>query len=161
MISFRAPAPRLGEAPTNVSRSSLGALERAKCQITAPVCPEIAPGGAYRAHVRDAVFDVTARSAAAGDAADCGGEFWFPWDTAGLIEASEVPTAGADDGSITTRRFAHDDRRRGLQPASAYTSATMRGWDTMAPRRVGIIPGGILAAHGFQRRIMPLQLSHA
>jgi hypothetical protein len=66
-----------------------------------------------------------------------------------------------DDGLIPNRRFAHDDRRRGLQPASAHTSATMPGWNTMAPRRVGIIPGGIPAAHGFQRRIKPLQLSHA
>ena len=65
-------------------------------KFTAPVCPEIAPGDAYRADVRDAVFDVTARSAAAGDAADCGGEVWFnlvPLDTAGLIEAVEVPIA--------------------------------------------------------------------
>ena len=116
---------------------------------------------ADRAHVSDAVSDVTARSAATEDAADCVGEFWFPWDTAGLIEASEVPSACADDNSITNRCFAHEDRRRGLQPASAHTSATMRGWDTMAPRWVGIIPGGILAAHGFQRRRMPLQLSHA
>jgi hypothetical protein len=73
-MSLQTPVPRLGEAPTNVSSSSLDALERAKCKTTAPVCPEIAPGGAYRAHVHDAVFDVTARSAAAGDAADCGGE---------------------------------------------------------------------------------------
>jgi hypothetical protein len=51
-------------------------------------------GDAYRAHVSDAVFEVVrARSAAAEDAADCGCEFWFPWDTAGLIEASEVPIA--------------------------------------------------------------------
>jgi hypothetical protein len=67
-MSFQTPVPRLGEAPTNVSRSSLGALERTKCQITAPVCTEIAPGDADRAHVRDAVFDITARSAAAEDA---------------------------------------------------------------------------------------------
>jgi hypothetical protein len=73
-MSLQTPVPRLGEAPTNVSRSSLGELERAKCKTIAPVYPEIAPGGAYRAHVRDAVFDVTARSDAAGDAADCGGE---------------------------------------------------------------------------------------
>jgi hypothetical protein len=33
---------------------------------------------ADRAHVRDAVVDVPARSAATEDAADCGGEFWFP-----------------------------------------------------------------------------------
>ena len=92
-MSFQTPAPHLGEAPTTVSSSSLDALERAKCQFTAPVCPEIAPGDADRAHVRDAVSDVTARSAAAEDAADCGGEFWFPWDTAGLIEAVEVPIA--------------------------------------------------------------------
>ena len=105
------------------------------------VCTEIAPGDADRAHVSDAVSDVTARSAATEDAADCGGEFRFPWDTAGLIEASEVPSACADDNSITNRCFAHEDRRRGLQPASAHTSATMRGWDTMAPRRVGIISG--------------------
>jgi hypothetical protein len=110
------------------------------------VCTEIAPGDADRAHVSDAVSDVTARSAATEDAADCVGEFWFPWDTAGLIEASEVPSACADDNSITNRCFAHEDRRRGLQPASAHTSATMWGWDTMAPRRVGIIPGGIPAS---------------
>jgi hypothetical protein len=91
-MSLQKAVPRLSEAPTNVSRSSLGALERTKCQITAPVCTEIAPGDAYHAHVRDAVFEVVrARSAAAGDAADCGGELWFPWDTAGLVEASEVP----------------------------------------------------------------------
>jgi hypothetical protein len=42
--------------------------------------------------------------------------------------------------TITTRRFANEGRR-GLQPASAHTSATMRGWDTMAPRWGGIISG--------------------
>jgi hypothetical protein len=47
---------------------------------------------------------------------------------------------------MTNRRFAHEDCRRGLLPASAHTSATMRGWDTMAPRRVGIIPGGVPAS---------------
>jgi hypothetical protein len=93
-MSFQTPAPHLGEAPTTVSSSSLDALERAKCQFTAPVCPEIAPGDADRAHVRDAVFEVVrARSDAAEDAADCGGEVWFPLDTAGLIEAVEVPIA--------------------------------------------------------------------
>jgi hypothetical protein len=34
-----------------------------------------------------------AQTAAAEDAADCGGEFWFPLDTAGLIAAVEVPIA--------------------------------------------------------------------
>jgi hypothetical protein len=66
-MSLHTPVPRLGEAPTNVSSFSFGALERTKCQNHRAGVPRDRPD-TDRAHVRDAVSDVTARSAAAEDA---------------------------------------------------------------------------------------------